>query len=185
MFEDKECFVSIYQELCAAAHDHLTTCYQFYADANVFPEKLRKALCAHLMAAEHSLRLCSPSERPGPWPPLAPFGRGDEDPDGCFHFVIEISLGVMSVGQWLRFRPIRGGYEVFVPDRQWAYRAQHRGSRFEILNDDDAGWTPLLDECVKICREALVLDPFGEVRGPTPIGFYISDAENEARDGNA
>ena len=167
--------MSRYEELYAVAREHNVRCHQFYFEANAFPEKLRVALRAHLEAPEWSIRLCS--IRHEGLPPLTLFDRGDEDHDGCFHFAVAITLhDAILIAPWLRFKPIPCGYEVFVPDRMWAYRADYRSSRFQIIND--AGWQPLLDELVKICREALLADPFEKIGHQAFVGFASPSVQN-------
>jgi hypothetical protein len=110
-----------------------------------------------------------------------PVGADDLDlfrrcPRAAKSFIRTLGLGeTVPLAPSFRFKPIPRGFEVFMMDLREANRGRRGNPRFEIL--DDAGWEPLLDECVALCCEALSFDPFGQISRPVFLGFDTRTAK--------
>ncbi len=169
--------MTLYDELSASARDLVVRTDEFRAAANSFPARLRAALGARLAVREDMLQLQQAGSGPAwQWSSFEAFDAGDQDPEGYFTFAVSIRFG--GIGDFIviapsfKFRPISGGFEVFMPDRQRAIGTPLGTLPYEI--HDDVGWQPLVDECFNFCRRALEFDPFEEVNPPPSIGFDTS-----------
>jgi hypothetical protein len=181
-------FMSIYEELCAAARTRIVRDNDFEAAAHSFPVRLCQALCAYLEMPEQQLQLrrrpagAADEEPAWNWPELTALNFSDQDADGFFTFAVLIRLDLSDrAGNTIvmrpptyfaprfRFRPVPGGFDVVFLDRRGTDHP-----RFEIRNDEFA---PLLDRLVEDCREALSFNPFEAVDRPRSIGFDISPAD--------
>ena len=74
----------------------------------------------------------------------------------------------------LKFTPIPDGFHVLLPDLRHL-KSLRSNEIFKIRGE--AGWEPLIEECIGICRGALDFDPFTEVHRPAAIGYDISPAK--------
>jgi len=177
--------MSIYEELCAAARARMIRDKKFEVEANIFPERLRRALSNYLEIPERQLELkgrpTGGGEEPPvwDWPELTKLDTNDQDADGFFIFALLIWLdlsqrteSMVVLGAWsffgprFKFRPVPDGFDVALLD----FRGRDN-PHFEIRNDD---LKPLLVRLIEDCRQALSFDPFEGASRPRSIGFDTS-----------
>lgn len=142
--------MSLYDELSSSAGDLFTRVDKFYAAANVFPERFRRAVCARLGAPTDRVQLRGPadSEPAWKWPLLTTLGADDIDPDFYFTFAITTILHP-RIGE---MAPI------------------------ETAPIASVVWDDAVERCVDAYREMLSFDPFAAEGLRSPIGFEIAPA---------